>query len=328
MSTLNIYGTILGYADDLASNEPLLRLADWKRSIQGLAVGKISTQGPVSIPAGTEVVFFNGSRTLAVDGTTSFDLSNVPSVASDLYRVEAMAGTAPAFRVDRGLDLATVALTLTAQANGTLVVASAVGTPFSVLQASDEVFLPGVSTGDAASPFSLLNLGSWVVLGIGSAGATVTLQRPAGQSAVMASEVVTPTAASQVQGFGSAGVQVGDTLDLLAGFSSLQSMEIVAVTASRLDVISSSPMANESGILPGAAGMAVYTSAKRLVEVEVDQDCVVRVNGDTGSTMRLSPWEAGDSQKVAQFRQVGPCWSLSVYNRSPQALRAYLITVE
>ncbi len=86
--------------------------------------------------------------------------------------------------------------------------------------------------------------------------------------------------------------------------------------------------AEEEEIAPGADGIAVYTSAKRLVYIEADQACVVQANGDTGVTQRLTPFVAGDPASVGHYSRAGVTWSLAILNQSTAALHATIITVE
>lgn len=327
-ATLNLYSLTLAYGDPTANNNPALRFVDWKRVLQGVPVENPKSEALVIQP-GVEKLVFDGVRSLAVDGTTAFDLAFAKGEASDRYRLVHAAGTPPAFRTDRGLDLTDIALTLAVQPNGSLLVQAAAGTPFAALQAGDEVFIPGPSTGDAATVFQPFNEGSWTVLATASGGAKVYLARPDGAALMLAQEA-TPASAAQVQGFSSTGVQVGDKLDLSAGFapSARKTFVVAAVTAKRLEFACTTPLADEAGVVPGAAGIQVFSGAKRFIRIEADQDCVIRLNGDTGSSVRLSPWTPGDPEQVAEFTTVGPVWSLKVLNRAGQALHVNVISAE
>jgi hypothetical protein len=328
MANLDLYSITLATADAVESNSPNLKFVEWKRTIRAIPVENPKVEG-LSVAPGVEATIFDGSRTLTLDGTTAFSIALDP-IASDKYRFTATAGTDPGFRTDRGLDLTGVALTLTEQANGSLLVAAGAGTPFAALQVGDEVFVPGMMTGDASSPFNSVNQGRWSALGVGAAGANVTLVRPAGQEFQGLSETVTPVSAGQLLGYSAAGVQPGDTLDVSAGFAVpvQRSFEIVAVTSKWIEVQCSQPLAADSGILPGVAGFKIYADAKRFVQVEADQECALRFNGDTGSSLRLSPWVAGDPEQVAGFVKVGPAWTLKVLNRSTQTLKLTVISAE
>jgi WD40 repeat protein len=259
-------------------------------------------------------------RVLAIGGQQDAGFTDTV----EMYTV----GTDAAFRVDRNLDLSSIQLTLVVQTNGSLKITAGTGTPFSSLQAGDEVFIPGTSTGDIAGAFNVLNEGFWSVLATGSSGANVTLIRSGDFSGY--GEVVTPSAPGQLIGFAADGVQEDDKIELSAGFApaARRTFNLVAVTSKWVEFKSSTPLAAESGIAPGSSGIKFYTDEKRFVQIEVDQDATVRLNGDTGSTLKLSPWWAGDPKQVATMIKVGPVWSLKILNTSSQALHCKIISAE
>lgn len=325
MSTLNLYSLTLAYADAGANNNPELRQADWKRSQIGIAVENPKTD-PVKVPAGQTVVVFDGARVTTLDGTSAFSIALSP-LAADLYRISFTGGTNPSLRTARALSLNGILLTMTALANGSLTI-SAPGTPFSAVQAGDELMIAGTLTGDASSPFGALNQGRWAVLAVGGAGANVTLARPAGQDFQGQTESVTPTANAQVTAYSQAGVQPGDKLKISAGFvpTSRKTYKVESVTSTYVEVRSSLPLPAEAGITPGAAGFQFFSSGKRFTRVEVDQEATLVINGVAGP--ELSPWVAGDPASVAVYQQVGPVYSLSILNRSTLLLQSNIITAE
>jgi hypothetical protein len=195
-------------------------------------------------------------------------------------------------------------------------VTSATGTPFSSVVAGDQVFVPGASTGDAASPFNALNEGLWFVL---TATSTVlTLTRAAGTVFSGASEVVTPPTNASLLAYSATGVQAGDTLSIAAGFAttSRHAYDITSVTPSWLEFTSTTPLGAESGIVPGVTGVQIYTNSKRFIMIEADQQVVVQLNGDTGSSVQVEPWLAGDDTLQGVFIKVGDVWKLVVQNVS------------
>lgn len=325
-ATLNLYNLCLAFGDAANSSNPALKYVDWNRNQQGLAVSNPLSRG-YTIPAGQEVTILDGSRALDLDGTTELDLALSPLNPSR-YRMTYSGGTDPGFRVDRGVDTTGIELTLVASVNGVLQVTAGTGTPFSAVQVGDHVFVPGTSTGDAAGPFTATNEGLWSVLAASST--VLQLVRPTGVDFDGASESVTPAASGDLLVYSSAGVQEDDEMDVSAGFASTaqKTYNLVAVTSKWVEFVSTSPLAEESGIVPGVAGLSIYTDVKRLLYMEADQECVVRINGDTSSRNRLEPWEAGNREQVAAFQKVGPVWSLSVLNRSQQNLNLLVVTAE
>lgn len=312
------------YGEGTATNSPNLKYVDWKRSINAEPVKNPRSEG-VTIEPKSEKLIFDGSRTLTLDGTTSLALTLSPLDPSR-YRFSYVSGTALGLRTARALVLANNPLTLTALANGSLTVEATEGSPFVAVQVGDTVFVPGASTGDSGLGFNVANEGFWTVIGV--TGARLTLARLPGEDFVGASESV-EVLSEGVLAFSAAGVQVGDKVEISAGFSDpvRSTFEVVAVTSAWFEVVSTAPLAAETAS-PGAAGLAVYTSAKRFVRVEVDQECVVRVNGDTGNSNRVSPWAPADPVRMGEYVKAGPTWALKVYNRSTVPAKVNFISVE
>lgn len=325
MSRLTTISHVLAYDNDEAgfsSRKPI----DWPRTIRNVTVRNPGNQKYDIEPLGAKTIF-DGTRTLGLDGTTTFSISPVSGQPST-YRLTVTAGTSPGFRVNRALALSGIATTLTLNANlsGTLTVSA--GTPFASLVVGDVVFIAGTSTGDVPGPFSALNEGYWTVLTAG--GASISVIRDPSQVFTGSTEVVTPSTNLQVVAFAPSGVQVGDTVELLAGFAStaLRAYEIAGVNPNWLEVVSTRALGSQIGITPDVAGMVVYTTAKRYVHIEVNQECVVHINGDTGSAVVLAPWVPGDWRLPGEYRQTGSVWSLRLVNKSTLPLEAVVLTAE
>jgi hypothetical protein len=315
---LSLYSLTLAHGDAVPNNNPSLRFVDWKRAHKGVSVENPRIEA-IALPPGAEKLVFNGVRTTDIDGTTALDLE---PIAANRYRLTHSAGTDPGFRVDRGLDLTGVQISFLAQANGSILATAGAGFPFLDLQVGDGVYVgPG-------SGFDAMNQGFWTVLGSDGSGVEVVLVRDGDFLGL--SEVATPSAPGQILGYSQAGVQVGDKLNLSAGFAATaqKTYEVLEVTSNWVTIFSSTPLATQTGVTPGAAGMQFYTGSKRFLRIEADQETVLKLNGDTGSLLRLSPWQAGDPEQVAEFTKVGPTWSLTVVNRSAQTLNLTVISAE
>lgn len=327
-ASLDLYSLTLVSGDSVISNQPALQYVNWKRSIRTIAVENPTTRSIVVAPGETQS-FFNGMVPLTTDGTTEFSLELSP-LASDIYRITWTAGTDPTFRVDRGVDVTGNSLTLTVNLNGTMTVDTFSGTPFASVLVGDEVFIPGPTTGDPDSPFNSINEGAWSVIAVGGLGASLTLVRPAGQDFSGVSEVLIPTAQYDLLAFSSTGVRIGNGLDISAGFAlvSQKTFEVTQVTSKWVEIRSSQALPDEFGIIPGAMGIQVFKDAKRYFRIEVDQECIIRLNGDSDSSVRVSPWVAGDPGMVGEFTKTGPTWEITVLNRSSQAMNATFISVE
>jgi hypothetical protein len=326
MSTLIHTINSIAYDDTNSSNNPLLRHWYWQRTNTGVTVSN-----PISdkhtIQPNTSQVVFSGTRTTAIDGTSVFSISLNP-VNSSTYRISHTSGTAPAFRTDRALTLSGANITVVVNNNATATFTTSTGN-FNAVQIGDTVFVPHTTTGDSASPFSVLNVGYWVVLARTTTVITVT--RPSTQGFEGTSEIVALSANNQLQAFSSNNVQVGDTLDISAGFSTVtqKNYTISAVNPFWVEFTSTESLPLETGIQPTASGLTFYGSSKRFLRIEADQGCVIRLNGDTGNTNRIDPMIVGDAGAVGWFEKWGPVWSLEIVNRSKTSvLTIKILTAE
>lgn len=313
MPILDLHSNIVMHNDDdSTTSNPQRRFTDWSRHLTNVVVDQPSIREYIAQP-GELLSIFSGTRTTLIDGTTAFSIALNPVKAST-YRVTNTAGTAPVFRTARSYSPSGVAHTMAVNNNATMRMSIPSGN-FNA-QVGDLVFIPDVTTGDSASPFNGNNVGFWSV--IGATTTALTMIRRVGESFSGASEVVTPSLNSQLIIFSVAGIQVGDSLEISAVFSPVTQRTYVVseVTPTWVEFLSTTQLPLESGVLPTATGMQFYFDSKRFVRVEVDQEAVVRVNGDTSSFQRLSPIIPGDQDNVAHFEKWGPLWQLQVLNRS------------
>jgi hypothetical protein len=324
--TLKLLSTALAYADVGSTSNPTQKYFDWKAQ-RSYAV-RNPTGLPYTIDPGATLSLFSGARSLATDGTTVLRLDLSP-LAATRYRFSWTGGTNPVLRTARALALSGRSVVVTVNANLTATFAAQAG-DWSALQAGDTVFIPDTTTGDAAAPFNPLNTGSWTVLAVASDGASVQLARPAGSGFLAYPETAAVASDGQVLAYSAGGVQVGDSVNLSAGFAAavLGSYQIVAVTSKWFEVVATQALPTGVSALPGAAGFQVYATAKRYVRFEADQPCVIRLNGDTGNSNQLAPWTPADLAHTASYEKVGPCWSATVVNLSTQPLNVLFLSAE
>lgn len=327
MSKLTVISKMLSFEDPGVTSNPSRRPINWERSISSIPVFNPGTKLYEVEPLST-LNIVDGQRTTNIDGTTAFSLSISP-LASDRYRITHTSGTAPDFRTNRSLACSGIVLTLVVNANLSVTLTAGSGTPFSAVVAGDTVFVPGTSTGDSASPFNSLNEGYWVVLSVTS---TVINMARFSDSGVFSgiSETVTPSTNNQLQAFSAAGVQIGDTVEISAGFAfpAQHAYEVLAVNPEWIEIESSAPLGPQTGVIPGAAGILFYKLAIRYLRIEGDQEFVVRLNGDTGNTNRIEAIVPGDSDHAGWFEKWGTVWKLDVVNRTMSTLNLVVLTAE
>ncbi|MHA1860985.1 MAG: hypothetical protein ACTSVM_01635 [Candidatus Ranarchaeia archaeon] len=324
MKLLNLITNLLAY-DPIngETNNPQQRIADWKRQFLNLPISNPKSDNVSIEPSETRSIF-SGIRTTSLDGTTAFDVSLLANQTST-YRFAHSAGTAPGFRTARALSTdATSEITVTVNNNATAELEATGGTiaSFAAVTVGDVLRISGATTGDVDGPFNDLNEGYWTVL---SATATkLTCKRPLAEGfsgSAESSILLGADFATNFIVYSANGVQVGDSVEISAGFSSVTQKTFVVsqVTPLFFEVVSVEPLPLETAIVPGVAGMVFYTEAKRVIYLETDRNAEVRLNGASGSEVRMSPFISGDETKVAVYLQVGLVYSLEVVNRSDTA---------
>jgi hypothetical protein len=219
-------------------------------------------------------------------------------------------------------------VTMTVLANQTMNVAvpALSAHDFTGVVVGDTVFLPGISTGDISSPFSVLNAGFWQVLAVIST-IRIVLGRLPGVNFSGTTETQTPTTNLQLQAYSTAGVQAGDVVDISNGFplSLEKSFTIDVVTSTFFEIVSTMPLPLVTGNIPGISGIVFYFDAKSFLYVEADQEAAVQVNGDGGQSNRLSPIEPNNTDLPGIYMKRGATWSLSIVNRSTTTLNVVCI---
>ena len=286
---------------------------------------------PRTLQPGEAYTFFNGVRILSNAANTELTLtlsSRInPLDPTPRYRFSWTGGTNPVFRTNRGLTLNTKTVVVSINTNFTVKFLATAG-DFAGVSVGDEVFLPSVLSGDAASPFDPLNCGYWVVLGVAVDTSYITVARSGDFEAVAESVLV--SANSQVQAYSSAGLQVGDKVDISAVFSAsiLRTYEVANVTAGWFEVLSNAPIPTLEVAVPTTSGITFFSSCKNFIRIEVDQECAVRFNGDTSDCNRVEPWTAGDKAFVGTNEKKGPVWQLVVKNRSLFPANVTVISAE
>lgn len=324
--TLRLTSNALAYGDQGATSNPQKRYFDW--SVDRKYTVSNPKSEPVTVPPGDTLSLFSGTRTTSIAANTEWTLALSP-LASDRYRFTHSAGTAPALRTARVLTLGGSTVQMTANANATVSMAGVAG-DFSAVQVGDTVLIPGTATGDAASPFDDLNVGYWTVLAKSGGADQIELARPTGTTFTGKTEAVAVAADAEVLAYSAAGVQVGDKVNVNAGFSSpvLGTYTVVAVTPGWFEIETSKALPVAATATPGATGVIFYTLAKRYVRFEGDQEFVVRLNGASDNTTVVQPWTAGDPANTGTYEKVGPVWAASVVNLSSSPLNLLFSSAE
>ena len=327
-SYLNLTLKALSYNDQPATANPMRRHFDWSHVLSGLVVSNPKGT-PYTVLPNSSLAIFSGVRSTSLDGTTQFTLSVSP-LSTNRYRFTTSGGTLPVLRTDRALTANGHTFTWVANANATATLTSSTGGEFAAVQVSDSLWIPGTTTGDTAGPFSPLNEGLWIVLSKDGTNTILQLARPTGVDFSGTSEAIVVTSNSQAQAFSATGVQINDTVDISAGFALpvQQSYVISAVTPTWFEVITSATLPVAQVAIPGISGIVFYSTAKRLLIIESDQEAAVQVNGDTTQNNRVSPLAAGDPDQTGFYWKFGTTWSLTVVNRSAVPATVTILSAE
>lgn len=328
---MNLLSQTVAYGDSAQSNNPALKFVDWTRQLLNVPVKNPKCEAFSVDPLSTLSVF-SGVRSTTIDGTAPFtlSLSSVPG-SSNLYRMTwGGSGTNPSLRTKRTLVLGSTTVTVTVNGNSTVTFADSVAGKFVNVVVGDVLFVPGTTTGDTAGPFNALNEGEWTVLSKDGANQILTLARPTGKSFEGYGEVVAVASDPQVIAYTSTGVQVGDKVTISDGFTApvTSTFEVASVRPSYFEFYATQALPVDVTASPTVAGMIFYTKGKRYMQVDADQECLVLVNGDSGSTQRLSPWAAGDPSQMGSYSKSGPAWSLSVQNLSTNVMSIVVVSIE
>lgn len=326
MAKMNIYETIQIYSDSSVSSNPQKNIPDYTQNYSLIQVNNPKVNLFQINPMVTTTVF-NGSVATTINGTTAFTTSVNP-ILTNTYRFTWSGGTNPTLKTNRNLALN--GATVTAAINNNVLVQFTVsGGSFSGVVVGDTLWLPGPTTGDAFTPFNVLNQGLWTVIGVASS-TSITATRLAGLPFEGASETQTLTSNGQFVAFAPTGIQIGNQVNISAGFSAVDfgTFTISNITPAFFEIVSSSPIALENNITPNT-GLVFYANAKRFLRVETDQQAILQLNGDVGTGIALAPIIAGDPNNTSHFEMWGTVWSLTIINKSPgNILNATIISAE
>lgn len=321
---LNINSNATAFGDQTLSNNPKRRFFDWTRNMNGLRIRNPKATSLTLYPGESKVIF-DGQRTLTADATTAW---NLKYLSGGTYRYTwTGAGAAPGMRTQRTLSFAGTNIVVTLNPNSTATFTGS-GNAFANVQAQDQIYI-SLPTDPVASPFNPANGGFWVVLS--ASPNAITLARPAGQSFNAAAETVTVTnnVSGPILAYSKTGVQVGDMVDVSAGFqeAARKSYVVTANTSNWFEVSSVAPLADEGPILPGATGITFYTNAKSFLRVETDQEALVNLNG-AAVGVRIVPVVVGEAGNMGWFENLGAVWSLTLVNRSAYDLNCNIFSAE
>jgi hypothetical protein len=319
MSKLNLLIHVNAYEDTNPSNNPSNNLCKWQRDSQGIDISEPESKS-LSLPAGQAVSLFSGSISNSSDASTTWNIA-LKSGTSQTYKISKASGTSPAFRVQRtsGAD-ATTGVTVTKNTS-LITLSSTVGTSLNLITG-------GVVVGDEVrigSLFNLANQGKFKILA--RTATSLTFEHNSG---VAEGPIVLGAGfASQLDIFSSDGVQVGNQVDLIAGFSlvSFSTYEITDVSPDYIEIFSLKALPTENGISNNPSALLIYNNAKSFVYIESDKKLEIKING-SATPNGLEPMAAGTALKPGVFMSSSSIKSLEITNKSQDVANIFFVTAE
>lgn len=330
MSTLNLYETILAFDDQQISSNPQNVLVNWNPKYQYLNVTNAKSE-QWTVNPGASFTAFSGTVSTSISSTTQFNVTENPILLGTYRFTWNGTGTNPALRTDRGLILfsgssgpAAVTVVNNNNVSATFSVPSS-GPNFAGTVVGDTLWLPGPTTGDGTTPFNVLNQGAWTVIGVASTNLAITAVRLPGQPFSAVNEIQTVTADSQIQSFSAAGVQIGNSVNISGGFSSVDfgTYVINNVTPTWFEITPGINLPLEINIVPDTTGLAFFSFSKIFVRVECSQTAIIQPNDLSSSLIQVQPLDV--PYVPGFFELFGPCWSLSITNTNPGAPMKLLV---
>lgn len=318
-SKLNLLIGLNGYEDVNPTNNPSMNSFKWERFVQGLDIREPSSR-KVVLAAEQELSLFSGTVSTDADGTTTWDLA-LKAGTTNTYRLSHNAGQAPNFRTARntGAD-ATTEVTVTK--NGKVLTFTSTGGTLFTLIAN------GVVVGDEVrigAGFNASNQGKYKLLSLTATSFSVENEIGVAEGPV----TLGASFAEQIRIYSAAGVQIGDKLEVLAGFSpvSQNTYEITDVADDYVEFFSLDSLPEESNIANSPTAITIYREAKSLLYVESDAKLQITIDG-SATPQVIEPMFAGKDKQQAFFLYTGTMRSVSIKNLAKTASNVFYVTAE
>jgi hypothetical protein len=325
MSKFSALFYLNAYSDSHSSNAPDRNNFKWTRNYNGVSVRNPIGYG-FSLAPGETKTLFNGVRALTQDNTTQYSIAPVAG-NPNLYALSWVGGTNPTFRTGRTSGAnATTQVTVTL--NGpVLTFTSTGGQNFNLISG-------GVVVGDYVRIGNLFNVANqgmadWKIISVTATSFSVSNQIGAAEGPITLGSGF----ANQIDIYSAAGVQIGDTLQILSGFSPVTqgSYQVTGVSDKFLQFASLSILPTEGPF--ATEPIAVYSQAQKMVYLESDQNVTMSINGVSGSN--LGPFATTDAcgnplcsgNQPGVFMTTSTIWSLTVTNTSTNTANLFFAAV-
>jgi len=319
MGKMNLLVYLNAYEDSNDTNDASLNNFKWSRNEQSLDASQTNSKSLI-LPSAQSKTLFSGSVAISSDITTTWDLSLKPS-SSTIYVLSHSGGTAPLFRTPRtsGAD-ATTEIIVTK--NSRLIeFTSTGGTLF-------DLITNGVLVGDEVrigNQFNTLNQGKFKVLSLTATSFTVENELGVAEGPIVLGALYN----NQINIYSADGVQVGDKINIVSGFSSVTfgTYEISDASYDYLEFSSTDSLPIESTVSNNPSAFSIYRDAKIFLYIECDEKISIKLNGNS-ITNYIEPLQAGISKKPGIFMSSASITSAEIKNESQETATIFYVTVE
>jgi len=319
MSKMNLMIHVNAYQDLVSTNSPSMNNVKWQRDMQGIDIAEPESKS-INLPAGQSMTLFSGTINTSEDATTTFDLG-LKAGSSNTYKISYNSGTTPDFRLAKisGADT-TTEVTITKNAK-LLTFTSTGGTLFDLISngviVGDEIRIDG--------NFNGVNKGKFKILSV--TATSFVVENEIGQAEgpiVLGAEF-----ASSINIYSTDGVQVGDKVDIIAGFSSVSfgTYDITDVSHDYIEFFSNSSLPSESNISNSNPVMDIYRDAKQFLYIESNKKIDISINGST-TPNEIQPFQVGTSKKPGVFMTKASLKSCIIENKSQETANIFFISAE
>lgn len=318
MSKLNLIVHLNGYEDQNPSNNPSRNNFKWQTDIQGVDVEEPSSKSLMLNP-GQSHSLFSGQVSTTDDTTTTWDLSIKPGT-SNTYRLSYNSGTLPGFRVLRstGAD-ATTEISVTKNAR-LLTFSSTAGTPLDLIAG-------GAQVGDVVrigESFNVSNQGKFTILSLTATSFTVDNDSGLAESNILLGAGFE----DEVRIHSQDGVQIGDKIEIVAGFSSVTqgTYEITDVADQFVDFFSLNSLPAETNVSNNPSALSIFKDSKQFLYIESDQKLEILL--DSSEAITIEPLNVGTQKKPGIFMVSANVRSAIIENKSTTPAKIFYVTAE
>ncbi|HLD91662.1 MAG TPA: hypothetical protein VI911_11745 [Patescibacteria group bacterium] len=315
---MNLIVHMNGYEND-NQNDPTLNSFKWHREYLGLEIDQPVSK-LISLASGESLNLFSGSVSLNSDATTTYDIA-LKSGTSSIYVISHNSGTAPLFRTPRVSGAAADTEVSVTKNGKVLTFTSTSGTAFSLVtglvQVGDRVRI--------GTLFNQSNQGEFKIIARSATSFSIENETGVEESSI----VLGADFDQQVNIYTSAGVQIGDKLAIVDGFSlvSQGTYEITDVSHDYIEFSSIGVLPSETAVSNSPSAISIYQSSQQFVYIESDGKLNIKINGSVVTNI-IEPFSINGVVKPGMFLTKSNITSLTIENPTTDICRVYCITAE